>query len=369
MSDSKGIYQPWCHEQFMADRRVRRMSPIAAKTYMMLLHEAYNCSTRPHLPDDEEELELMAYCTDGKEWQMVKNAVLGMFEKKVVDGIPVLVNKRLERDWDNLLTIRGERSKAGKAGAEARWGSKNSKEMANAIDPMAKNSKEVSKEVKESEAKEENGEDFMKTDRQIDMMTQQFFGKKAFLRGRNGEDLKTLILVHKGSAVERAYGEWCQQNSDNPDIHDPVAVFLEAADEYLGTATRLPAAAKDPEVVGLARELTYVSSGLVAFQDKQRVRLAEVLKEFSATEIKQAFSAWLGDQDLSDSKNVSFLAGKFVQIADSLCYTSRRKKQESDDARALREVAAERLQAEAEEERRRAEKKRKEEEESFDPLA
>ena len=51
---SKGIYQPWCHEEFMADRRVRRMSPTAVKTYMMLLHEAYVCSTRPYLPDDEE---------------------------------------------------------------------------------------------------------------------------------------------------------------------------------------------------------------------------------------------------------------------------------------------------------------------------
>ena len=209
----------------------------------------------------------------------------------------------------------------------------------------------------------------MKTERQIDFMTQNSFGKKAYFRGRNGEDLKVLILRHKGSSVERAYAEWCLLNRDNPDIHDPVAVFLEAADEYLSSETPLAAAARDPEVVSLARELSYVSSGLVAFQDKQRARLAEVLKEFSAAEIKQAFSGWIEDQDLSDPKNVSFLAGKFVQIADSLCYTTRRKKQESDDARVQRDLTAARLQEEAEAERREREVKRKAEEESFDPLS
>ena len=231
----------------------------------------------------------------------------------------------------------------------------------------------VRKEDKESEVKEENNSDGqeepMRTERQIDLMTQSSFGKKAYLRGRNGEDLKILILRHKGSSVERAYAEWCLLNRTNPDIQDPVAVFLEAADEILGSETPLQAAAKDPGVVSLARELTYASGGLVAFQDKQRARLAEVLKEFSADEIKSAFAGWVSEQDLNDPKNVQYLAGKFVQIADSLCYTTRRRKQEADDARVAREDAVRRLQEEAGIERQAAEKKKQEEADVFDPLA
>ena len=63
------------------------MTPTAVKTYMMLLHEAYLCSTRPYLPDDDEELSLMAYCESSEEWASVRGSVLGMFESKVVDGV------------------------------------------------------------------------------------------------------------------------------------------------------------------------------------------------------------------------------------------------------------------------------------------
>src|SRR5208337_2155017 len=100
MEDEKGKYQPWSHEEFMSDRRVRRMSPLAVKTYMMLLHEAFVCSTRPNLPDDDEE------------WLSVRDEVLGMFGKTIANGKAVLVNKRLCRDWDRLLEIRGIRSEA-----------------------------------------------------------------------------------------------------------------------------------------------------------------------------------------------------------------------------------------------------------------
>ncbi len=90
-----------------------------------------------------------------------------------------------------------------------------------------------------------------------------------------------------------------------------------------------------PEANALARELTYASGGIIAFQDKQRIRLTEVLKEFSADEIKRVFAEWLEEQDLSDPKNVSFLPDKFVQTADSLCDTARRRKQEYAAARVL----------------------------------
>ena len=376
MTESKGIYQPWSHEEFMADRRVRRMSPTAVKTYMMLLHEAYICSTRPYLPDDEDELFLMAFCESQEEWDSVKEVVLGMFEKKTVDGVKVLSNKRLERDWAHLQEIRGVRSEAGKKGGLAK-ASKSQAKAESAKQNVA--SKEVSKEVREE--KEENtadplsfennrqDEETMKAEKQIDILTEQFFGKRAFLRGRNGEDLKRLILVHKGSAVERAYGEWCQANQDNPDIRDPLAVFLEEADDILGGETPLRAAAKSPEVSNLVRELSYLSKGQISFMDKHKIRLSEVLAEFTAAEITAAFSAWFEEQDLSDPKNVSYLPHQFVQKADQLCYTLRKQREEQERSKIARDAAAKRLQEEAETERKRAEEEKAKEEDLFDPLA
>ena len=360
----------------MADRRVRRMSPTAVKTYMMLLHEAYLCSTRPYLPDDENELFLMAFCESQEEWDSVKDVVLGMFEKKVIDGVKVLANKRLERDWAHLQEIRGVRSEAGKKGGLAK-ASKSQAKAKYAKQNVA--SKEVSKEVREE--KEENtadplsfennrqDEETMKAEKQIDILTEQFFGKRAFLRGRNGEDLKRLILVHKGSAVERAYGEWCQANQDNPDIRDPLAVFLEEADDILGGETPLRAAAKSPEVSNLVRELSYLSKGQISFMDKHKIRLSEVLAEFTAAEITAAFSAWFEEQDLSDPKNVSYLPHQFVQKADQLCYTLRKQREEQERSKIARDAAAKRLQEEAETERKRAEEEKAKEEDLFDPLA
>ena len=92
-----------------------------------------------------------------------------------------------------------------------------------------------------------------------------------------------------------------------------------------------------------------------------------MLKEFSAEEIKSVFVTWLGNQDMSDPKGVSFLPQKFVQIADSLCYTSRRQKQESEKSKVLRDQTAIRLQEQAEQER--IVKAQQEKLVDFDPLA
>ena len=365
---SKGIYQPWCHEEFMADRRVRRMSPTAVKTYMMLLHEAYVCSTRPYLPDDEEELRLMAYCESDEEWLSVREVVLGMFESKIVDGIKVLSNKRLERDWEKLQEIREAKSEGGKKGAAKRW---HRLPIADPLVSMASDSKEVKEESNESETNEEiDDED---SDMRIKKELQAVcggFGVKAGGYQSTWEDLQTLAIVHSVGAVARDFTNYLEEYRGDDFPNGAVSKYLQVASDRLGSdRIGAVASAKDPEVVSLVRELTYASEGKIAFLDKQRVRLAEVLKEFPAAEIKAVFAAWIAEQDLLDSKNVQFLAGKFVQIVDSLCYSARRRKQEADDAKAARDVTAERLQKEAAEERRLADQKKQEETEVFDPLA
>ena len=194
------------------------------------------------------------------------------------------------------------------------------------------------------------------------------FGEKPGGYQSTWEDVQALAVVHSVGAVVRDFTLWMEENQGDDFSYGPVSKYLQVAHARLSSdATPVSTALKDPEVVSLVRELTYVSGGLVSFVDKLRVRLAEVLKEFSAAEITAAFSAWLADQDTSDPKNLSFLPGKFVQIVDGLAYSARKRKQESDQAKIARDAKAREMQETAEAERQEAAKKQQEEE--FNPFA
>jgi len=128
-ADRKGKYQPWCHQEFASDPHVRRMTSLERKTYMTLLHEAFVCSKRPYLPNNEYELEAMADCTDTAEWHSVRDAVLAMFKKVEIEGNPLLANKRVLQDWETLLGIREKRAKGGRASGAARQAKSNKAEQ------------------------------------------------------------------------------------------------------------------------------------------------------------------------------------------------------------------------------------------------
>lgn len=360
--NNKGKYQPWSHEEFMADRKVRRMTPTALKTYMMLLHEAFVCSTRPNLPDDEEELEQMAYCTDHEEWLSVRDDVLGMFSKGMANGKSVLFNNRLCRDWEKLIEIREKRAEAGKLGAESRWGPP---EMAK----VAKNSKEVSKEVKKEKISEENNgqEDVLKIKDEIRRVCIEY-GESPNAYDDTWKEYTEIAKVHTVGAVVKDFASWMGENQGDTWLRGPVKAYLQTAVERLGSGVKtVRETLRSDEVVDLAFTLTKISDGQVAFLDKQRVRLADTLTRFTSEEIIAAFKIWIDDQDLSDLKNKSYLPGKFVQLADSLANTVRTKKQEADRYAIGREATKLRLQQEAETSRIEAEKNRLAEE-SSDPL-
>jgi hypothetical protein len=196
------------------------------------------------------------------------------------------------------------------------------------------------------------------------------FGEKPGGYQSTWEDAQALAVVHSVGAVVRDFTAWMEENQGDDFSYGPVSKYLQVASARLSVdSTPVSVALKDPEVVSLVRELSYLSGGQISFMDKQRVRLAEVLKEFSAAEITSAFTAWFADQDTTDPKNLSFLPGKFVQIVDGLAYAARKRKQESEQAQIARDAAVRRLQDEAETERLRREAEKDRESELFDPLA
>jgi hypothetical protein len=196
------------------------------------------------------------------------------------------------------------------------------------------------------------------------------FGVKAGGYQSTWEEIQTLATVHSVGAVVRDFEDWMQEYRGDDFSQGAVSKYLHVAAERLGVdSVGSAASAKSPEVVSLVRELVYAADGQLSFIDKQKIRLAEVLKEFSSAEILSVFKTWLQDQDLTDTKNLTFLPGKFVQVVDSLAYCARRRGEEAKKTAALREAAVAQLQAQAESERAEAEKKKLADEQIFDPLA
>lgn len=195
------------------------------------------------------------------------------------------------------------------------------------------------------------------------------YGAKAGGYKSTWDDIKRLGIAYGTGAVAQDFEKYMEfyQGDDFP--NGSVSKYANVAEDRLRNDSQAMVSVKDPEVNGLARELSYLSGGVISFVDKQKIRLGEVLKEFTAEEISTCFKDWLTDQDLNDAKNVQFLPGKFAQIADSRAYTLRRTRQEHEKDRKARDETSERLQREAEQERADLEKKKQEEEELFDPLA
>jgi hypothetical protein len=334
------------------------MSPLAVKTYMMLLHEAYFCSTRPYLPDDEEELWLMAYCESREEWESIKEDVLGMFDKKVVDGVNVLANKRLERDWEHLQEIRDVRAEAGRKGGLAK-----AKQM-----PSSTKQNVASKEVsKGREVSEEEKDTDMKLKDELTKIAAQH-GAKAGGYKTTWDGIKSLGVAHGTGAVATDFSGFMEEYHGDDFPAGAVVSYLRVAAERL-TASTAPAAvaSKDPRVIGLIRELTYLSGDKVTFQGRHKVALADLLAEYSPEELIGVFQTFVQDKDLEDSYILKFITQNFLDAADGLAYSARKRKQEIEANQAARDAAVRRLQDQAETERLQREAQK--DQETFDPFS
>jgi len=183
-------------------------------------------------------------------------------------------------------------------------------------------------------------------------------------------ELKTLTTAHGSQAVLNDFDEFLSE-SEGEEFPKGVLQKYQyiAADRLLGNSpTSAKAEIKSPAVTDLCRELTYMSDGVISFIDKQKIKLAELLKDWTVDEIKAVFREWLDAQDVNDAKNVQYLPGKFVQIADSKCYSLRRSRQEKAAEAEARAAKVKELQEAAERDLEASRKKREEEEQVLDPL-
>lgn len=122
---SPGQYEPqymcWYERDFQADLFVARgMKWLERHFYRALLQQSFYHSTRPYLPDNDEELALLADTESVEQWLEHKAVVMKKFQPVTIDGVRYWAHKRLLADWRRVLAAAAKASAAGKKSGEAR---------------------------------------------------------------------------------------------------------------------------------------------------------------------------------------------------------------------------------------------------------
>lgn len=109
-------YICWHENDFMADLYVsRRLTPHQRLMYRSLCQAAMFCSTRPYLPDDDEQLAWLADADSVEHWQANKDAVMKKFFKTEHGW----GHKRILSDWEKINSTVAARREAGRKGGTA----------------------------------------------------------------------------------------------------------------------------------------------------------------------------------------------------------------------------------------------------------
>jgi hypothetical protein len=373
-------YMQWYEENFIGSSGVREMPYQAEWMYRQLLAKAWVSKNAPYLPNDPETLRKLSGCQDKKLWSKHSKSVLGMFEK--TENEEELFHSRQLVDYAVQIA---------KVISNIKNGSEGGKSLKNKDEPQATAKQpppdcqanatlslsqlelelelEPEKELKSEVESNQGDETDMRADKQIALICEQVFKKKAYLRGRSLERIKELEILHKGTAVVRAFGDWCLQHADDYESpRDPVAAFLADADDILNDEAPFQKAQKSSDILDLLYDMSKVNAQIM-FGDREKTRLYESLKEYTRTEILSSFRTWVETQDFSIPKVLQYAGKNFSEVADQLAYSIRRHKKEAEEEKTARDARVRELQEAANAESQEAERKRKEEEAQFNPIA
>jgi uncharacterized protein YdaU (DUF1376 family) len=111
--NAKALFQKWDEPAFRSD--TVHLHWMASQFYRCLLQFALISTTRPDLPADEDQLRRILGGVPEDIWAQHRDEVLSMFLRDEVNGVKVLYQKRLRKDWAVIETYRKEqRDKANK---------------------------------------------------------------------------------------------------------------------------------------------------------------------------------------------------------------------------------------------------------------
>ena len=223
-------YEPdyicWHENDFMADRQVARMTPHQRLMYRSLCQAGMFCSTRPYLPDDDNELFLLADADSVEQWKQNREAVLVKFQRVEVAGKPMLAHKRLLSDWARIIEVVNQKRAAASRGGQAR-----AKQLANAWQPDStqmpaarlagdSQSKTESETETQTESESETESETITND------NSKYAGSVAGHSQKQNRIVKTDIQEHIVTLFESYVGEMVHDSVFDPllSCHDPQKV-------------------------------------------------------------------------------------------------------------------------------------------------
>lgn len=309
----KPLYQPWSEEAFRSSIYVQSMTYIQKWMYKSLLLASFCEATRPYLPNDDNVLWRLAGCESKKQWDEHKAPILERFEKVNSDGVALLLNDRVYQDWLKVQDYYSNRSENGRKSAEKRWGG------GSVMGPLQPVITSDNKEVKEVNIKKLSKGQYTET--KIAAIWRETTGQVlAEPKDNFKKDLKELVRVYGEEQILSQFEIWASLNSSGG-FKRPVSAFIK---QYSGTASATRNLFKPNEINDLAVELSLCSGGDVTFNRLNLNSLAQLLTEFSQTDIisgfKKFYSEYTGDWQ--------WAAKDFIEKAPQIILVARKQKEE-----------------------------------------
>jgi hypothetical protein len=317
----KPSYMPWNEDVFWGDMGVRAMTALQRWMYRTLLQTSFFCATRPYLPNNDNQLWVLAGCVDKQQWIENKRPVRAMFTPETVDGHRLLFRKRVLEDWQRLVNKRKELHERGKRGGLASAGVRAQHKLnpgsAEADNGLTKIEEEGKIEGEEEIQEEEESE----VKRELSLEQELSPGQD----GHNGGDTSVSERTVDTSLRPKGAGKGNLGSIRSSDRQLPETL--------------------SPDVKHVIGEIAYISDGRVIPDYKQSLIIARWLDTYTADEITDAFDSFCMDTGVCERGDentfeIRHAARNFCEKGPYLIDVARRKERgRREDVEYEKEVA------------------------------
>lgn len=318
---NKPMYQPWVEVEFIEDEVVQSMNSLQRWMYRTLLQKAFICSTRPNLPNDNNQLWMLAGCENKQQWMENKAIILKKFE---VLGL-VLVHKRLSYDYENWAQLVEKKRFA----ADCRW---NAPALQNGTSAF-----QVSKEVRKKESEVRGMQKAQFPETKITAIWEEMTGRVAESKTLYKKELRELIRVNGEEMVLGQFEIWAGLNK-NTSSKRPISTFIKQY--HTGNVPQF--SINMSAINDLAVQLSLISDGAVTFNRLNLQGLAGLLAEFSQEEIIIAFKKFYSENE----QDAKWAAKDFIEKASQYILVAKVQKEQQNKKEQHMETVKQQIEAE-----------------------
>jgi len=362
-------FMQWFEDDFRGSEGVEEMDALERLMYRQLLAKAWASKDAPYLPTDQDRLRRLCDCPSEDLWTKHRKNVLLMFRESKHEG--KMFHPRQLLDYVGQLTkVSANTENGGKGGrpknpiiteakpnhnpsqTERLFSDNPNETQPKPIKNQNENQTKNEELEKESDVFPQPSKTEIKTDMkaktEMQVLTLRITGTPA--ENYKWNEVTILERAFGSATVVTDYEAWLTENEFEDFRGKPVSAYLKIAPERLVRENL--SEVDNSAVVALSRDIAYVTDNVINCKEKEKAGLSSLLSEYSHEEIVAAARRFDQELNKDNAKNVDFATKNFIEGADNMLSTARRKKQEKDlEASAVAQAAA-RMQEEAEAERK-----------------